>query len=114
MTELVTNEAPFSSWPHEKLATHKRNEDLDLGARLLTVAWSHERDTTKGNRRIGRMGPPSRRGGGERGAPGSCEAGKEEGVEGARGLGRAATKDLRGGGVGLREVWRQAASAGGP
>ena len=52
--------------------------------------------------------PPRGSGEGERGAPGSCEAGNEQGADSASGLGRAATKDLRIGCVRLRQVWRQA------
>ncbi len=52
--------------------------------------------------------PPRGSGEGERGAPGSFEAGNEEGADSASGLGRAATKDLRVGCVRLRQVWRQA------
>ncbi len=52
--------------------------------------------------------PPRGSGEGERGAPGSCEAGNEEGADSASGLGRAATKGLRVGCVRLRQVWRQA------
>jgi hypothetical protein len=56
--------------------------------------------------------PPSGSGGGERGAPGSGKQGADEAEDTASRLGRAAQQDVRVGRVRLREVCRQAASAG--
>ncbi|WP_430384155.1 DUF6597 domain-containing transcriptional factor [Archangium violaceum] len=58
------------------------------------------------------MAPPSRRGGGEGGAPGSGQEGGEEGEEAACGPGRGAEEDVRLRRIRLREVWRKAAGAG--
>lgn len=56
--------------------------------------------------------PPSGSGGDKRGAPGSGQQGADEAEDAARQLGRVTQENVRHRRVRLREVWRQAASAG--
>ncbi len=107
----LSDEAPVAERPHAPLL-HRTGIFTTCGVPgAPTQAEPHPLPwrLCSGREAAAISAPPRGSGEGERGAPGSIEAGNEEGADSASGLGRAATKDLRVGCVRLRQVWTRRA-----